>query len=211
MEVLNKAKKAMFSPDGLFQSVSSESIDSSIKYFAIIIIPVVVLSAIIMVYGGVSAMSAFSALSQPTPSPVSVIMQLVRALGALFIVLMYFGMLSSSFSNTLISHVFVYIMGGRKGFVSTYKTVAYGSTPAILLSWIITLGFFVLPLLTLVWLAILLLIAVWGIVIQVKGVRILHGLSTGRAVLAVLLPLIIMLITIALAGIWAISSPRLTY
>jgi len=62
--------------------------------------------------------------------------------------------------------------------------MAYGSTPSLLLGWMPFIGF---------------IFGIWSMIVSIIGVRRLHEISTGRAVLAYLLgaiiiPLIIILI-----------------
>lgn len=91
-------------------------------------------------------------------------------------------MVVSLFTGTVWLHIWTYVAGGRQGIKNTLKVVAYAMTPTLLLGWIIPVG--------------LAAGFVWGIVLQVLGVRELHRLTTGRAVLAVALSLIAMVVVI---------------
>jgi hypothetical protein len=73
-------------------------------------------------------------------------------------------------------HIWVYICGGRKGVGQTIKAMAYGSTPSLVLGWIPFIG---------------IIFSIWSIVVSIIGIRQLHEISTGRAVLAYLLGAII--------------------
>jgi hypothetical protein len=83
-------------------------------------------------------------------------------------------------------HLWVYVFGGRKGYRETFKALAFGQTPALLLGWIPLLGI-------LAW--------IWSVVLSVLGVRELQEISTGRAVgtviVAVMIPLIILVLLAA--------------
>ena len=91
-------------------------------------------------------------------------------------------MIVSLFTGTVWLHIWTRIAGGRQGIKNTLKVVAYAMTPTLLLGWIMPVG-------TAAGL-------VWGIVLQVLGVRELHQLTTGRAVLAIALSLIAMVVVI---------------
>jgi amino acid transporter len=67
-------------------------------------------------------------------------------------------------------------MGGRNGLFQTIKAVIYGETPILVLGWIPVINLFA---------------AIWMIIVGIIGVRQLHGLSTGTAVIAMILALLI--------------------
>jgi hypothetical protein len=78
-----------------------------------------------------------------------------------------------AFIGGLWTHIWVYLVGGRKGVAQTIKAVMYGATPSFLLAF--------LP---------------WAVIVQVIGIRQLQELSTGRAILAVIFAIIIPMIII---------------
>jgi len=86
----------------------------------------------------------------------------------LFFVLILVVGIIAAFIGGLWTHIWVYLVGGRRGVAQTIKAVMYGSTPSFLL------GF--LP---------------WALIVQVIGIRQLQELSTGRAILALILAIII--------------------
>ena len=67
-------------------------------------------------------------------------------------------------------------MGGKNGLLQTIKAVIYGDTPSLILGWI--------PIINVI-------AMIWSLIVGVIGVRQLHGLSTGKAVLAVILAILI--------------------
>ena len=87
------------------------------------------------------------------------------------------------FLGTALIHFFVYLFGGRNGYLNSFKSATYAATPALLLGWIpfvefiagIYSAFYLYP----------------------KGLSILHDISFMRAFFAVLLPAVI-IITIVL-------------
>ncbi|MDD1646629.1 MAG: YIP1 family protein [Methanomicrobiales archaeon] len=70
-------------------------------------------------------------------------------------------------------HLFVYALGGRQGLDQTVKAVFYAAIPILLLGWIPLVG--------------LIAGALWGIVILIFGIEVLHGVSSGRALAAAFL------------------------
>nr|WP_321352812.1 Yip1 family protein [uncultured Methanoregula sp.] len=93
--------------------------------------------------------------------------------GMTAIILMLAQMIVSLFIGALWLHVWVYILGGRKGVRNTLKVVAYAMTPTLLLGWLFPVGMIVG--------------SAWYLVLEVIGIRELQQLPTGRAVLAVAL------------------------
>jgi hypothetical protein len=70
-------------------------------------------------------------------------------------------------------------VGGRQGVGKTIIAIAYGRTPYLLLGWIPIINFIAM---------------IWTLVVEIIGVRQLHGLTTGKAVIAVILAIVIPLI-----------------
>ena len=84
------------------------------------------------------------------------------------------------------THLWVYLLGGRKGYTQTVKALAYGATPSYVIGWVPFVGFAG---------------GIWALVVQIIGLRELHGMKTGRAVgaylLAVLVPVVIVIVITA--------------
>ena len=96
----------------------------------------------------------------------------------------YVAIVIGAFIGGLILHLFAYIFGARKGIEQTLKAVFYGSTPGLLLGWIPIVG---------------VIFSLWNVFLEVVGLKVLQKMSTGRAVLAVLTPIII-LVTLVVIG-----------
>ena len=76
-------------------------------------------------------------------------------------------------------HLWVYILGGRKGIIQTARAFVYSLTPNILFGWIPYISF---------------IFVIWSIILNVLGIRELHQISTARAVIAYLIAFVIPLI-----------------
>ena len=86
-----------------------------------------------------------------------------------------------------ITHIFVYFLGGKNGFLQTFKSYVYGYTPGYLLEWI--------P-----YVSILVSIYTFFYLIP-KGISIQHNMRMGRAIASVILPFVVLiLILIAILG-----------
>jgi len=81
-------------------------------------------------------------------------------------------------------HLWVYLLGGRKshGYRQTVKALAYGVTPVCVVGWVPLIGG--------------LAGGIWALVVAVIGLRELHGMTTGKAIAAYLLPAAITFIVI---------------
>jgi hypothetical protein len=111
-------------------------------------------------------------------------------LGAPFPIVVFFAVLVAGFIFTLIFaawvHLWVYLLGGRKGIMETVKAIIYSHTPRLLFGWIPVLGF---------------IFVLWSLILTIIGIRELQELSTMKAILitgiAVLIPLMIVILILA--------------
>ncbi len=88
---------------------------------------------------------------------------------------------------SLILHLCLIIVGGRKkGFQTTFRTVSYANTARLFYA----VPFFVIPFFAPI---LYLAMDIYHLVLIIIGVRECHEISTGKAVLAVLLPLIVII------------------
>jgi len=90
------------------------------------------------------------------------------------------------FINAAILHLFVYLVGGRGGVEQTIKAVLYVHSHLTACGWIPFVG---------------LLGMLWSIILTIFGIRELHDLSTGKAVIAVILPVILLIILVMVLGV----------
>jgi hypothetical protein len=152
MKALEKGKLFLFEPTKAFTAEQSTSFGDAFKYVMLLAIVSSVLSGIIAAF------------------------VVGIALGVAAIITTYIMLVIGVVIGGLILHIFAYIYGARKGLDQTLKTVAFGSTPTLLFTWIPVIGW---------------IISLYGIVLNVIGLKNLQGMSTGRAALAVLTPIII--------------------
>lgn len=84
------------------------------------------------------------------------------------IILLIFGVL---FSSTIV-HIGLRLVSGKKSFEQTIKAVIYGSTPRFIFGWIPFIG---------------IIAEIWSLVLVVIGISNLQGISTGKAIIALML------------------------
>jgi hypothetical protein len=181
-----KAKGFLAAPLNTFHNVEAEALVSALQYFAIWAVIYAILQTIIFYTLGRGVFQTLwdlLGLSNPAlflfhPATVG-LASVLGAFGGLF--------LSGSWA-----HLFVRAFGGRKGWGNTIKAFAYGNTPIFLFGWIPFVGA---------------LFSIWALVLDVIGIRQLHEISTGRAIGAVLLSylaLIVIVVLIVLAFVLSI-------
>lgn len=187
MSFWGKIKGFMSSPTETFNGVKDEGWGGSITYFLKLLVILAILIAVIIVavFAAiwpllVSLLGAFFPIG--TIPGIGVFLGLaggVMAVAALIAIII--GGLIGILIGSLWMHIWVYAVGGRKGVGQTIKSMAYGSTPSLLLGWIPLLG---------------IIFSIWSLVVSIIGIRQLHEISTGRAVLAYILGAIIIPIII---------------
>lgn len=112
-------------------------------------------------------------------------------------VMLFVGMIIALVIMVLVFHVCARVMGGDGALEDTLRAVALSSTPVAVIGWIPFVGSFIADL--------------WALVLMVVGIREYHHLSTARAAIAVLLPVIVLIILAALAiSYLTISSVTVT-
>jgi hypothetical protein len=175
MDFFEKVKGFLFEPSKTFDAIKGESLSEAIKYYAIIAAVYSAIFALMLAFIGTLFGSIMGGRN----------LGMLMGAGAgasgaiIFFVLFIISAIIGAFVGGAILHIFVYIVGGRKGIAQTIKVAMYASTPGLLLGW--------LPVINII-------TSIWSILLNIVGIRQLHELTTGKAVLAVLIPLILAVI-----------------
>jgi hypothetical protein len=182
MDFIETVKGFILSPVEAFQKVRPTDLGDTLKYYLILVIINTILSLIIslVVLSSVAATlnMLFPALGLGAPA--------LAGFGLVVLaILMFFLSFLFLFIGAAWLHLWVWIFGGRKGYLQTLKALAYGDTPYLLLGWIPVVGF---------------IGAIWSFILSMIGVRELHEISTGRAVAAVIVAAVIILVIIILVA-----------
>ncbi|WP_440950226.1 YIP1 family protein [Methanosphaerula subterraneus] len=115
----------------------------------------------------------------------------------IYLVGLIVGMIIALVIMVLIFHLCARVVGGDGEWTDTLRAVVFSSTPIAVIGWIPIVGSLIADL--------------WSLVLMVVGIREYHHLSTGRAAIAVLLPVIVLIILAALAVSYlTISSATFT-
>jgi hypothetical protein len=176
--IITKVKGFLLNPVETFQQSRDDEPGVVFTYFAALLLVHSILAALITLVG-IEIMPRFAGIPG----------------GLAFLVVVFFMALIGGFIFTLIFaawlHLWVYLLGGRKGILQTFKAIIYGNTPRLLLGWIPFVGF---------------IFALWSLVLGILGIRELQEMSTGKAILAVLIAVIIPLIVFILLAAWFFIS-----
>jgi len=173
LSIGKRMKGLLVSPSKTFDDSKEDSLGSAFKYFMVILTIFAVLIAIVAAVAFSMLMGNLEALDVPT-RPLETSMG--PSLAALVFALVLVGGTIGIFICGLWTHIWVYLVGGRKGVRQTIKGLMYGITPGCLLGWIpiVDIGG-----------------AIWALIDWIIGIRQLHELSTGKAVLAVIIAIAI--------------------
>ncbi len=176
MDIINKAKGFLSEPTRAFETYKEETLEEAVKYYLFIAAVYTLLSAIMT---GIIYSIIYSILS-PLVSKYYVLKApngFTETFGDFF--MSFILMLICVFLWGTILHVFAYILGGRRDISRSIKVALYSSTPLIVLGWIPGLNIFG-------W--------IWVGALNIVGLHQYQDLSEGRAIAAVLTPIILLLI-----------------
>ncbi len=207
-----KLKAVLFSPNEFFNEIKNEQgMMPAFKYYLILsLIP-----TILSLFGTALIFQTLLSLISPLQSSETDSFGTIGIFLPLAAVMNYIGLIFGLIIWTGILHVSVFLTGGRKGIKATFKAEVYGSTPILLIGSIVSLIFqiiisligFLSGLQSTIFIAIILgfiniglavLIALWSLYAIIVGLSKLHEISKGRALLAAILPPII-LVSVVLA------------
>jgi hypothetical protein len=182
MDFIELVKGFLLSPAETFRKVRPSDLGETLKYYLILVVIYTILSVIISL---VAISAAWAVIAALLPA-LGLTAPVVAGLGIiLFAIILIFVHLLVLFIGAAWVHIWVWLLGGRKGYMMTLKALAYGDTPYLLIGWIPVIG---------------IIGAIWSFILSIIGVRELHEISTGRAAAAVILAAIVVLIIIILVA-----------
>lgn len=168
MDFVEKVQVFLMEPSKAFDAAKGENLNEAIKYYVVIAAIYSALSAVVFVLMSSTIGRMMGGLN---PGMLMGGGMVTGGAAVLFVSSLILWIVSA-FIGGAILHIFVYIVGGRNGIEQTVKAVMYGSTPGLLLGWIPFIG-------VIAW--------IWSVVVEILGIRQLHEITTGKAVLAVVL------------------------
>jgi hypothetical protein len=193
MDNFELMKGFLLSPVETFRKVRDTDLGDSLRYYLLLLAINAVLSAIVNLAIAGSVWMVFSDLFKQAGLAVPAVAGAGVIIIALVMIIVQFVLV---FIGAAWLHLFVYLLGGRRGYLETLKAITFGSTPAMLFGWIPFAG---------------LLSGIWSLVLGIFGIRELQDLTTIKAVLVVILALmVIALIIIAIAAFFFIAYSEIT-
>jgi hypothetical protein len=177
LSFLGKVKGLLGNPVDTFNNLEREALGSALKYFAIWAVVYAVLQTVFFYVLGVGVLQTLWGWLGLGPVVVYDFNPVLYGLVSLA------GAFAGLFISGSWAHLFVRAFGGRKGYENTIKAFAYGYTPVLMFGWIPFVGA---------------LFSVWALILDIIGVRQVHGISTGRAIGAVLLSIAALVVIVVL-------------
>jgi len=168
--IVEKAKGLLLNPVESLQKSRTDAIEPAIKYFAVLVLINSILSFVVALFLlEAGSYAIFKTMAVELGLAVMPLMGVVG--GVVYIIIVEFLALFFVFILGGWLHIWVYLLGGRKGYIQTVKALIFGSTPCMLIGWIPFIG--------------TIIGGIWSLVLSILGVRELQEISTGRALAAV--------------------------
>jgi len=180
-----KVKGFVGAPVSTFNNLEAEALGSAVKYFTIWVVIYTILRTIVFYTLERRVFQTLWDLLGLSDAA----LYLYRFDPVIFALLAVVGAFAGLFISGSLTHLFVRAFGGRKGYANTIKAFVYGDTPFLLFGWIPFVG---------------MLFWIWALVLNIIGIRQLHEISTGRAVGAVLLSIVALVIIGVLIGLFVV-------
>jgi len=167
----DKMRGFLFNPSESFWKVADEDIRDTLLYFFIIAVIYAVLATV---------MTAVEVFNHPFLALFGFGFGFDLIILKFLVVLVFSWLLALVYS--LLLHVWVWLIGGRKGIYQTVRSVLYSLTALMLIGWIPDIG----PPVGLL----------WSVVVGILGIQELHMMSRSRAAVAVILAILTALIVL---------------
>lgn len=176
--LIEKIKGFLFNPTESFKKIREESFEVGLKYFIVLLLIQSALNAVVITAMWGTLWGALTSAHTHIP-----ILQSIYDMGLGIITLLmfvFFAVMSfiGIFISGAIVHLGVLLFGGERGYKETVKAIIYGSTPGYLFGWIPGISI-------IFWL--------WALILEIIGIKELQDLSIGRAIAAILIPIIIII------------------
>jgi hypothetical protein len=188
MDYFELVKGFLLSPVETFKTVRDTDLGNSLKYYLILLAINAVMSALMSLAMTSVVWTTFSPIFTQAGIPLPAVTGAGVIGFALMMIILQFVLV---FIGAAWLHIFVWLLGGRNGYLQTLKAIIFGSTPAMLFGWIPFIG---------------VLAGLWSLVLGIFGLQELQNMTTLKAVLAIFLSvMIVILIAIVAASFFMIA------
>jgi len=186
-----KIKGFLVKPVETFQTHKGESLGAAYQYYIVLLIIFSVLFGIVAVALDMNFLTTTIQTLSQVPgmewaSAFSAFGAFVVAFDVFVLYVMFVIGLFWIFVSGMILHCFALMLDAGEGYQQTIKALMYSYTPYLLLGWIPYVN---------------IIVAIWSLVLLALGIRELQEISTGKAVLVVLIPIILTLVGMLLFSV----------
>ncbi len=183
MDLIEKAREFLGDPSKGFDLYRDETPEEAVKYYLFIAAVYSLLCAVMngIIYNSVSPqVSKYGIFTDPHG--------IAEVFSDFFMTLIF--MLLGVFIWGAIIYLFAYILGGRKEILKTIRAAMYASTPLALIGWIPLFG-------VIGW--------IWVCALDIIGLNKYQEISPGRAIAAVIMPVVLLVLTAIILLVIAIT------
>jgi hypothetical protein len=192
-DLMNGVKGFVMNPSETFVKTREKSLGAAYQYYVALLVIFTVLFGLVAVSMGlatfttmISKLAVIPIIGGVTAGAAANFTGFIIALNVFLVYLVFLALLIGIFVLGLITHVFVLLMGGKKGVEQTIKTTMFASTPALLLGWI--------PFVSIIGF-------IWSLVLLVLGIKENQEMTLGNAALVVVIPIVLNIILLELGSV----------
>ncbi len=185
-------KGFLLKPSEAFKKARSTPLSSAYQFYVVLLIIFSILLGIVVLAIGWLTFTQMVSQFETIPVFGKFIGQMLQQFSGFVVVWEIFSVyflfifwLISVFIGGLLIHVFVLLFAGDKDPVQTIKANMYAAAPFLILGWI--------PYISIIGL-------IWSLILLILGLSEIHEITLGKAILAVIIPIILGLILVALGG-----------
>ncbi len=194
--MLGQIRGFAFNPARQFAEVKDASLCDAYRYFIPLLAFLGAILAVVVTIVVNEAVAMLSLSRFELMPGLPELGKMIPMLGvATFVGVIVLGIIASFYLSVWL-HIWVYLLGGRKGLRQTTKAIVYGMTPCLILGWLTPVNILIVP--------------IWSLMVVISGIIELHELSPGRSIIAVLLAILVPVVVAAAAAMLVVSSVLLS-
>jgi hypothetical protein len=208
-----KFRNALFHPGRLFEAVRNEKgITKPLGFFGILSFIDFIITLVVLLFAPYLLQSFTQNPFLQQILQYMLLTSLLSMLDPINLVLNYVVIFALTLLGAAVIHLFVFILGGSKGFHQTYKALMYATAPLIFVCLIFPLFLLGITfsvdstIMAFISLGVLILAGFWSLYIAIKGLSKLHEISVLKAVVALVIIPLILAIALSFVAFMFLSS-----